>query len=364
MLNFTTVLVVAENWDDVEGIGSDERSHRSGADSPAPLPPHERAWRHPSEVGFATVTSVDATRINIGRNGRSLIGFVSVAGVFLSVALVLALQPDSLRSDTHDIIALTNSRLRVASFDPTRSSPDRVETPASGGSTEPPMSIELSKSLIGSRLVDTFRTMGDAVSTVTRPVEQIVSSESTTTTSTIPIVNSTRAMGILSESGDHLLTTMAAVEGIESIDIRLPNGKTVRGRIVHTLPDLHVAILAISDEETTEARADIKASGLGTSGEGFSFGQPVMVLIENPFEFVIGATLDGVIVALDTNTSRLANPSSIAEGAPVVSKTGHLIGLCTHAGGRLGFIPIDLLESALSRLLTVDGGATTTQPSQ
>lgn len=305
------------------------------------------------------MASIDAEPIDIGRTGRSLIGFVSVAGIALGVALVLALQPDSLRSDAHDVVALTNSRLRVASFDYARRNPDRVSEPMQSADSSIP--VELPEWSFSSRLVDTFRFSDESIAVVTRPTAP---PESTTTTAAPAIVTSTRAMGVLSESGEHLLTTMAAVDGIESIDVRLPNGKMVRGHIVHTLPDLHVAVLSISDEATTGARADIKASGLGTEGMEFSEGQPVMVLAEVPLEFVIGQSLDGVVIALESFAGALAHSSSVAEGSPLVSKTGHLIGLCTHEAGRLGFIPVNLLESALSKLLNVDGGAPTTSPTQ
>jgi hypothetical protein len=128
----------------------------------------------------------------------------------------------------------------------------------------------------------------------------------------------------------------------------------VRSRILHTLPDLHMAVLSVSDESTTGARADIKASGLGTNGFEYATGQPVMVLIEAPLEFVIGQPLDDVVVALDSYTSFALDASKVAEGAPLVSKTGHLIGLCTHAAGRLGFIPVNLVETALADLLDDD----------
>lgn len=353
-VNFTTVGLVSGHFDEVDGFGSDEPPRRSGADSPAPLPPHERVWRHPSEIGFASVTAIDSRPINIGRNGRTLIGVVTVAGVVLCVALVLALQPDSLRSDPHDVVALANSRLRVASFDYQHPNPDRLPTPSA---VEPMTPVESPRVAIGSRLVDRFRFASGAVSSVTRPSQ----SPQTSMTTTIPVAASARAMGILSESGEHLLTTMAAVNEIDSIDVRLPNGQMVRSRILHTLPDLHIAVLSVSDESTTGSRADVKASGLGTNGFEYALGQPVMVLIESPLEFVIGQPLDDVIVSLDTYAAFDLDASKVAEGAPLVSKAGHLIGLCTHAAGRLGFIPVNLVEAALADLLNEDAvDATTT----
>jgi len=85
--------------------------------SPAPQPPHERMWRHPSEVGFATVALQALTPIDIGRRGRGLVGFSCVAGFILISGLLLVLIPRSGRQSTSDIVALTNSDLHVAAVD-------------------------------------------------------------------------------------------------------------------------------------------------------------------------------------------------------------------------------------------------------
>ena len=85
--------------------------------SPAPQPPHERMWRHPSEVGFATVTLQALTPIDIGRRGRGLVGFSCIAGSILISGLLLVLIPRSGHQSTSDIVALTNADLHVAAVD-------------------------------------------------------------------------------------------------------------------------------------------------------------------------------------------------------------------------------------------------------
>jgi hypothetical protein len=54
---------------------------------PAPLPPHERHWRHPSELG-PTITSVDATP-----NGRWLAVATGAAAAVLAAVMVIAVSP-------------------------------------------------------------------------------------------------------------------------------------------------------------------------------------------------------------------------------------------------------------------------------
>jgi len=98
------------------GIGPDD-ADPDDSYSPAPQPPHERMWRHPSEVGFATVVLQALTPIDIGRRGRGLVGFSCVAGFILISGLLLVLIPRSGRQSTSDIVALTNSDLHVAAVD-------------------------------------------------------------------------------------------------------------------------------------------------------------------------------------------------------------------------------------------------------
>ncbi len=98
------------------GAGPDD-AYPDDSYSPAPQPPHERMWRHPSEVGFATVTLQALTPIDIGRRGRGLVGFSCIAGSILISGLLLVLIPRSGHQSTSDIVALTNADLHVAAVD-------------------------------------------------------------------------------------------------------------------------------------------------------------------------------------------------------------------------------------------------------
>ncbi|MFM7870771.1 MAG: hypothetical protein ACKPBG_03710, partial [Actinomycetota bacterium] len=51
--------------------------------------------------------------------------------------------------------------------------------------------------------------------------------------------------------------------------------------------------------------------------------------------------------------------SRVSEGAPIVDKSGRLVGLCTHVGGVLGFIPFVDIEAVLARWISGDAEGTT-----
>ena len=98
------------------GMGPDD-ADPDDSYSPAPQPPHERMWRHPSEVGFAAVTLQALTPIDIGRRGRGLVGFSCIIGAVLISGLLVILIPRAGRQSTSDIVALTNADLHVAEVD-------------------------------------------------------------------------------------------------------------------------------------------------------------------------------------------------------------------------------------------------------
>jgi hypothetical protein len=98
------------------GMGPDD-TDPDDSYSPAPQPPHERMWRHPSEVGFAAVSLQALTPIDIGRRGRGLVGFSCIAGTVLILGLLVILVPRAGRQSTSDVVALTNADLHVAAVE-------------------------------------------------------------------------------------------------------------------------------------------------------------------------------------------------------------------------------------------------------
>ena len=264
------------------GMGPDD-TNPDDSYSPAPQPPHERMWRHPSEVGFAAVSLQALTPIDIGRRGRGLVGFSCIAGTVLILGLLVILIPRAGRQSTSDVVALTNADLHVAAV------------------------------------------------------------ESNLTTSA--------AMGILLFNDQILVTTAAALGELETVKVQLPDRSVNTANLVHIFPHNGIAVLQIEQQfdQATFLRTLAKTSGIKYS-QAFASGQVVTVLLENPQRLIVDKTSGQAIITLRSSDSNEMDIWAYTEGAPVVDQSGRLIGLCTHIGAALGFIPIQSIEKQIRAL--------------
>jgi len=264
------------------GMGPDD-TNPDDSYSPAPQPPHERMWRHPSEVGFAAVSLQALTPIDIGRRGRGLVGFSCIAGTVLILGLLVILIPRAGRQSTSDVVALTNADLHVAAV------------------------------------------------------------ESNLTTSA--------AMGILLFNDQILVTTAAALGELETVKVQLPDRSVNTANLVHIFPHNGIAVLQIEQQfdPVTFLRTLTRTSGIKYS-QAFASGQVVTVLLENPQRLVVDQTSGQAMITLRSSDSNKMDIWAYTEGAPVVDQSGRLIGLCTHIGAALGFIPIQSIEKQIRAL--------------
>ena len=268
------------------GTGPDD-TNPDDSYSPAPQPPHERMWRHPSEVGFAAVSLQALTPIDIGRRGRGLVGFSCIAGTVLILGLLVILTPRAGRQSTSDVVALTNADLHIAAV------------------------------------------------------------ESNLTTSA--------AMGILLFNDQILVTTAVALGELETVKVQLPDRSVNTANLVHIFPNSGIAVLAIEQQfdPVTFLRTLTRTSGI-KYGQAFASGQVVTVLLENPKRLVVDKTSGQAMITLRSSDSSEMDVWSYAEGAPVVDQSGRLVGLCTHVGAALGFIPIQSIEKQIRALSAGD----------
>ena len=94
---------------------SDDPSSESLPDiPPAPIPAHERMWRHPSEVGAATATLADVEP-PLKAAGRGVVAASLLMGVAVVSALLIIARPTDGDADARDVIRLTSDDIDVAS---------------------------------------------------------------------------------------------------------------------------------------------------------------------------------------------------------------------------------------------------------
>lgn len=104
-----------------DDFGTSPFDDASNTDLPvAPMPAHERAWRHPSELGYADFKALPPP--DIGRTGRGLIAFAVVTGCLLLVGLLVVVRPDDGRNNSDDIVRLASSHMSIATIDSTAES--------------------------------------------------------------------------------------------------------------------------------------------------------------------------------------------------------------------------------------------------
>ncbi len=106
--------------DSTQGPGPSEHGHGPDDDDrrdilpPAPIPPHERTWRHPSEIaGFARHDA--AGPVSFESIGRGVAAFSMSVGVLIVVGLVLLARPTAGgRADATEVIRLSGADIELA----------------------------------------------------------------------------------------------------------------------------------------------------------------------------------------------------------------------------------------------------------
>lgn len=219
--HYARTLVGDDEWDD-DG-------------SPAPLPPHERSWRHPSELGGVTASHAVATKPSSPSRGLALL--TGALGVVLVVALVRLLLPPDGSEPTAAVTATSSDATGVASFvAPSSSAPSGGDAPGLPSAT--------------------------AVLTATDDRPGAV------------------AIGV----GNVLLTTAAAVDGRSELSVELGGGEVVTADVVSVDHETGIAVL--------QAEADLQPVTTAAAPIG---GDEVTVLVGDGIQAVVSVDDAGVL---------------------------------------------------------------------
>jgi membrane-associated protease RseP (regulator of RpoE activity) len=305
----------SDAWDDA---GDDPRD--DALYGPAPLPAHERTWRHPSEMGqTAWVLTEPPVAI-----GRGLLVTTGAIGCVLGIAVLWLLVPIG------GGLAPTASPTVTSSFNGVRGTitstsvvPDRTDLVSDTVVLQP--------------------------SQITLPSEDVPLN---TVLVTRPKTPDTNAVAVAVSSGDapFIVTTANAVSDTEGFSM-VGAGDPSNGSIVAI--DGKLAYLASTD--------DLEVVGFSATGSAHD-GDMVTVLgqEQTPVHFGTGAMAE-----LDATVVR--------EGTPVIDESGALVALCTLVQGTDGsyavaLVPIgqppvpDPSTSVPTTSTVIDTSTTTTAP--
>lgn len=291
----------SDSYDGAWGDGPDDDVARYPS---APVPAHERTWRHPSEVGQAQwVQSEPPLAL-----GRGLMATTGLVGCALGLAVVWLLVPGGLDQEPVAGPTVTRSIGAVGGV---------------GVTTPPPASLLAPTTAL-------------AQSSSTTPAEAATSH----TVAVQTAVSAAPATAVLIEGTGLLLTTAAAVREQRRIALEDASEVVHEARVVGTNGELVVLIAGNADDTPVDV-AGFQAIGAAREGD------QVIVLAATPLQAAYPAA--GEELELDS----AVESTDIAEGTPVVDADGVLVGLCTHTlsgtdEAELRVLPIaDVISSLL-----------------
>lgn len=281
-----------ENWDDDEPIYP-----------PAPLPPHERTWRHPSEVGFVARQQqfVPPAPHRVPRLFLVGAGAVSVAA---AAGLVMLLAP---RSGT-SVIETSSQSITVAER---------------SGALVPPTDAPVTTS----RHRPTTSVRGRHATTLGRSDRSL---------STLMLSGAER-VAVAVGDGRHALTTAGSLQQDQTIDVLVSSGATVSARVITINETNNIAVLLLEQVMSSVAhQVSYTAPG---DGDHVRVG-----------EDAADATVRVSDLGVHLDTGR-----AVQDGEPVVNADGKLVGLAARtADGSIRLVTIPRITALQATVLVID----------
>jgi len=282
-----------------------------------PLPPHERQWRHPSELAAPPLEPAT-------RSGRALIVSTATVSLLLVGILALTLTPDR-AADPQAMLDSTVETVLTRSAGDLPTTSAIVATTSVGAAAGNPVAPSAPTTVATA-----------TVPTATVPAAPITSPATSETGSRQPDAPDAGspagpAVGasptwddsvVVTPVGNGLgVTTAAAMsaaanadQGTTSLRAALPSGSPVDVDVLDATGD--VVVVAFAAGEPPEVRTLSATTAAGT---------PTFVVI------------DGTTARFDTAAYP---PPDVPEGAPVVDAEGKLVGMSTHSDTGLALVVI------------------------
>lgn len=288
------------DWDDADDGGDDATEPYPRA----PVPPHERTWRHPSELYLEPAGGASPIA------GRALVGVSVAMGMLLVAGLVNLLLPRGGGGTAAGVTASSADAplVPVATATPTVPVSLAVATVpttlVSPQSTMPPTTTP------GTTASPTTTVVASSVAPQTSPTAPV--GEPAISVATFATDAAAASMAVAVGDATMFVTTSFAVGEATSLTIELADGLTLEAEVLVVDTELGVAVLRVAESTGTEL------PGLADP----TLGQHVTVLGGQPRAATV----------VDGDELSLSGGEPAAEGAPVVDSTGQLLGLCTRGG--------------------------------
>ena len=259
---------------------------------PAPLPPHERTWRHPSEIGRATWTHTEPPLAI----GRGLLVTTGAIGGLLAIAVLWAMLPSAGRGGSAAPTVVTSTA-------------NNVPVPVATARPETLVATSLDLQLPATTVTGGHATTARSDDTSTTTLD---SSPPTVSTQVDDQLDSAPVAVSISDS--FVITTARAVPaGSTSITLTGADGQPHDATVLMVDRDLGLAVLS----------SDASATGSYGIGPAAAAGDVVTVLGALPTSANVRVDASGHLT-LD------AWADSMAEGTPVINADGLLVGMCSH----------------------------------
>ena len=287
----------------------------------APVPSHERVWRHPSEIGQAQWVRTEPP-LTVG---RGLVAATTTFGGLLTIAVVWAMWPSTGSEVTAISTVATIVDVAAAEGEPslTTSSigliePTRNSTPVSAPPTRaaPAITIDSATTDPISTEVGVTATQVPAVS-----VETIVAA--------LP-----RAAAVaIDDDTVMLVTTAVAVGDRAEMQVTFDGVAAVDVAVVFVDDRRGLAVLS-ADAEVVAGLTPLALQSTPNSIDTVT----ALADTDSPLALVSDADGRTWVTGWDT-----AGVSATAEGMPLVDDAGLLVGLCMHSDDRMLLVPVDRL---------------------
>jgi hypothetical protein len=279
---------------------------------PAPLPPHERTWRHPSELGATTVHVVARPQPAMSRKATVVtvaVGVLLVAGAVRMIVPSSSGRTSTSAADTG--LSFVTTAIQEVPTAGTEPDPTVATTERPTGTTAPTFTSLRATTTLGANVTSG----GPSVSAGSTEVPEF-----TMVGTAMP------TYAVVLDTGRYLATSSVAVNGMDTVDVLMPSGDTAQAVVIH-----HAGPIALLD--LAESSAPPAAHGEPPeAGDVVTVGSP-----------------DGEVPATvgednEDGYRRLTSEHPLHESGPVYDADGVVVGICTRSQDTAWLVPVLMLD--------------------